>query len=158
MTLTEFLMARIAEDEKLARNAIQARYVEYETSPEWVYDGNPSGAFAARRKGSEDLAASVLIGQASSWDDSAQGGGRFARHWDPARVLAECEAKRCIVELHFTANGTSPDGPPCCNRCTEWDDYPYRVVAGDDPWPCVTLKLLALPYASHPDYDPLWRP
>ncbi len=24
--------------------------------------------------------------------------------------------------------------------------------------PCVTLRLLALPYAGHPDYQPEWRP
>jgi hypothetical protein len=25
-------------------------------------------------------------------------------------------------------------------------------------WPCQTLRLLALPYADHPDYRPEWKP
>lgn len=50
------------------------------------------------------------------------------------RALAHCEAKRRIIRLH-----------PC-------DD----CGAGDDP--CETLRLLALPFDVHPDYDERWRP
>jgi hypothetical protein len=56
--------------------------------------------------------------------------------WDPARVLAECEAKRRIVELHG-----------CYHSCRS-SDY-----AGD----CPTMDLVALPYASHPEYREEWR-
>ena len=51
----------------------------------------------------------------------------LARH-DPARVLAECEAKRQIVQ-----NAQDP---------------------GDD----LFVAILALPYADHPDYREEWRP
>ena len=51
--------------------------------------------------------------------------------WAPrARVLAECEAKRLIVQR--------VDG-------SELEDLPL-------------LGYLALPYAEHPDYQPQWRP
>ena len=42
------------------------------------------------------------------------------------RALAECEAKRRIVEVHG-------------HRC-----------------PCATLRALAQPYRDHPDFDPEW--
>jgi hypothetical protein len=58
----------------------------------------------------------------------------------PARVLAECEAKRRIVELAHK----------------QFDKVPVDGVAElvfDE-----VLVLLALPHADHPDYDPAWRP
>jgi hypothetical protein len=56
-----------------------------------------------------------------------------ARH-DPARVLAECEAKRRIVDS---------------------EGSPY--VEGHVP-ATRTLRFLALPYADHPDYRQEWKP
>jgi hypothetical protein len=61
----------------------------------------------------------------------------------PARVLAEVEAKRKIVDL--------------------WED-PYEVPEHERERyfeaerTTEILRLLALPYARHPDYDEAWRP
>jgi len=116
MTLTEFLLARIAEDEAFARTAM----------------GDGDGWWASWNR---------------PWDDGqhrdlAVDGVRLAtlptsidehvcRH-DPARVLAECAAKRKIIaECRSTK---TPVG------------YSY-----------LTLTYLALPYADHPDYLPEWR-
>jgi hypothetical protein len=56
--------------------------------------------------------------------------------YDPARVLAECEAKRRIVQEY---------------------DWAYRQTSGDGLW--IALRLLALPYADHPDYrEEEWKP
>lgn len=68
-------------------------------------------------------------------------------HWDPARVLAECETKRRIIEL-----------PARNHECSTYDhhgeiDHCTWVI--DD---CSTLLLLALLYASHPNYREKWRP
>lgn len=114
MTLTEFLLARIAEDEAVAR--------AYEDGDNWpnpyIGDGDSS-----------DLA----------WVDRFTAG----------RVRAECEAKRRIVELHEGAHECSTyDTEGEIDNCT-W------VLATDM---CSTLRLLALPYADHPDYDEAWRP
>lgn len=87
MDLTEFLLARIAEDQRWAEDY-------YPPPPMWI-----SG-----------------------------------------RLLAECEAKRRIVELHGSVD-------PC-----DAHDASFRTV------PCDTIRALALPYADHPDYDPTWRP
>lgn len=73
-----------------------------------------------------------------------------ARH-DPARVLREVESKRRIIELHRSvrvrstgsAGGTIED----CQMC---DHFPAQ-------YPCLTLRLLALPYADHSDYREEWR-
>lgn len=51
--------------------------------------------------------------------------------WYPDTILAECEAKRRIIE--------------------EWG--PFETYNGEE-----LLKVLALPYADHPDYRQEWKP
>ena len=68
----------------------------------------------------------------------------------PARVLAECAAKRAIVELHVEAVRYVSIGRPeveslGCETCAGYD--------GPLTYPCPTLRHLATPYAEHPDYD-----
>ncbi len=112
MTLVEFLLSRIEEDEAECRREIEDGY----------------------------------------------GGERTDSGWTSVRVLAECEAKRRIVELH-EAGGTYPvgdgDGPrqAYCATCGSGEPYEYPT-----PWPCDTLRLLALSYVDHPDYREEWRP
>ena len=102
MTLTEFLLARIAEDEDIARNTM--------ASMKWS-----------------------------------------------TRVLAECEAKRRIVELH--ADGGNSQGyddtgygeyDHACTECGAFGEYGIE-------WPCATLRALAYVYAGHPDYRQEWK-
>lgn len=113
LTLSEFLLARIAEDEVVARA----------TASGWT--------------GPEAMGA-------------IEGG--FTVFVDPARVLAECEAKRRIADLHKNEGVHSPSCLTCAGEVdpdghTEWMH-----------WPCDTILLLALPYAGHPDYREEWRP
>jgi hypothetical protein len=58
------------------------------------------------------------------------------------RVLAECEAKRRIVELHSRDH-------ECPAAIGIWDAL--------DIDPCPTLLVLAQPYADHPDFRDEWR-
>ena len=104
MTLTEFLLTRIAEDE---------RRVEFVRG--FIPDEGDQGEYI-----------------------------------NPARVLAECEAKRRIVELHSWG-----EGHECSvyDRTGEVDNCRY-VIGGE----CSTMQLLALPYADHPEFRPEWRP
>jgi hypothetical protein len=82
----------------------------------------------------------------------------IARH-DPARVLAECAAKRAIVEEHQPVDYTSMgmESPNACHICGidagmgEWEWL-------RDSWPCPTLRALAAVYADHADYRDEWRP
>lgn len=61
--------------------------------------------------------------------------------WYVARVLAECEAKRRIVEEHRP-------GSDVCDA----HDASFKTVD------CDTLLFLALPYADHPDHRQEWKP
>ncbi len=89
-TLTDFLLARIAEDE-------------------------------ARAAGIEGL-----------WID------------DRGRVLAECEAKRRIVDWVIGVKASS-------GRPPGFDPADAEALTH-------ALLLLALPYADHDDYDEAWKP
>lgn len=84
------------------------------------------------------------------WDEHAV--GEYKAHFDGRRMLAECEAKRQIVELH--EHQTLGNDLIGCRECD-------RSVDGDlnySGW-CDTLRLLALPFADHPDYRAEeWKP
>ena len=56
---------------------------------------------------------------------------------DEARVLAECEARRRIVEIA---------------KSSESGEVGWYLTFD------LALKAITLPYADHPDYDPTWRP
>lgn len=64
----------------------------------------------------------------------------------PSRVLAECAAKRKIIEAHAE---------------DYWQLYETRpavcVICGPE-YPCPSLRFLAEPYRSAPGFDPLWLP
>jgi hypothetical protein len=70
--------------------------------------------------------------------------------WDPTRVLAEVDAKRRIIDEHGSYSGYGTH----CDTCR----HPTDDVAAGEPWPCPTLRLLALPYADRPGYRNEWRP
>jgi hypothetical protein len=77
----------------------------------------------------------------------------------PERVLASCAALRAIVKLHRHEEASS-------HVPRYEDDEPFGCVICAQPtgswitWPegwCLTLRLLAQPYADHPVFDPAWR-
>jgi hypothetical protein len=118
MTLTEFLLARTAEDEAVALGLLAKHSRQYQHS---------------------GPAAEVW----SDSDDNEVEGVSLS----PTRMVAECEARRRIVEHH----GQSVVEGDLCSICTE-------VGPDAQGWPCLTLRLLALPYSDHEDYDEAWRP
>lgn len=126
MTITEFLLARIAEDETVATAAQERTKRE----PWWV-DGpaQVSGKFWVYATGEKF--------------DEPMVADHIARH-GPARVLAECEAKRRIIETLVL--------PYIAER--------RRLMNGQPSWgdehPDLLL-LLALPYADHPDFREEWK-
>jgi hypothetical protein len=74
---------------------------------------------------------------------------------DPARVLADIEAKRQIIELHKSAKlsylPSRERGCVTCSTAQTWDAQANEAN-------CQTLRLLAAPYGDHPDYRDEWRP
>lgn len=82
---------------------------------------------------------------AADWDRVAgDADSMLVSMFSPARVLAEVESKRGMVELHQT-------------QFADGDPY-QRCLADGADYPCATLKLLALPYADHPECHPSWLP
>lgn len=106
MTLTDFILARIAEAEAVARRAGE-------------------GLTALNATGVQVMGVEV---------------------YSPARVLAECKAKRRIVALHRVEEDSWGGH---CVECA------YRYSAGPE-WPCQTLLHLASIYNDHPDFQPEW--
>ncbi len=91
---------------------------------------------------------------------SVRGASLAFTDWDlgpgnPARVLADCKAKRQIVELH------ADDQPNCMGGYREGlmhGDIIRSVRLNGAPIGyCDTLLALAAIYADHPDYQEAWR-
>jgi len=110
MTITEFLLERIAEDEAVAREV--AERVDPDRKGTVYYEDTDGSAASAYF----DV-------------DYSQGGYTITA----ARVLAECESKRRMIDLSTSLCWGNEDD-----------------ASGD------VLAILALPYASHPDYRAWW--
>ena len=131
LTIADFLLERIAEDEQVAREASHPTGWRYDpgkvnsvSREESVFAG-PRGAKA------------VTIASTGPEDDrQSMMDARHIARFDPDRVLAECKAKREIVEECERSMLNDSD-----SSAAEW-----------------IVGRLAAVYASHPDYDPAWAP
>lgn len=133
MRIDEFLLARIAEDEAVARDVSPLdgaeRFGHYRTRPS--VSGLPIG-----------------------WSDQ-RAEQHFAR-WDPARVLAECAAKRAIVEQHRPDVGYIVLYAHRDREAAEAGGRETMPVFASAPQNPACLRALAAVYADHPDYQPEW--
>lgn len=86
-------------------------------------------------------------------DDGSEFDEVFGFRNGPARVLAECDAKWRIIADH---KPVEVDGGFRCGSCGPCVDCAWD--AGANEWPCITLRLLALPYADRPGYRQEWAP
>lgn len=139
--LAEFLLARLGEDEAVAREAADSESFEGGNAswcPGWLGTGIRhlvrNVDVECYEPGHEDDPA--LCGRPARY-----AGTHIARH-DPARVLVECEAGRRIVEQL-------------------WDYVAAPDPTSSDPSGTQALwivKQLALPYAGHESYREEWKP
>jgi hypothetical protein len=158
MTLTEFLLARVAEDEAIARAATPGPWYWEEPSTEkWPMCDE---SLVSRDRDEKGYERRVLVGwgyDASGIEGSDEDRAHIAHH-DPARVLAECTAKRQIIDIHSSPFDDIAEAAEQRGSAWEWftDDErtltrpQYLVSRG-------ALRVLALPYAGHPDYRDEWR-
>ncbi|MGZ4560260.1 MAG: DUF6221 family protein [Mycobacteriaceae bacterium] len=134
--LATFLLRCIEDDERVAREAAdeierldQAFEVDQQ---EW-------------RRWSRPFASASASGPVATFVDAQA----------PARVLAECAAKKAIVEEHETIRaaypGTTIETDPCCETCSAGGEYPGE-------FPCRTLRLLAQPYRDREGFREEWAP
>jgi hypothetical protein len=116
--LDEFLLARIAEDKRMAAQAGAA----------WPAEGIGERVPAPARE-------------------------HVDRH-DPEAVLADCAARWRLV---LACRELRPEVAFVGSRQAGLADFPVPPVDAHQ-LAALTLALLALPYADHPDYRPEWRP
>ena len=125
LSLTSFLLARIAEDQE---DAYQAQ---------------------------------GLLGIVTDWHTVeklrerglTRADARHVNRWSSQRVLAECEAKRQIID-HRTYGGDGCGGHPgpYMPHGDYGTGYCYRV--DEEEW---DLRYLAAVYAGHPDFEEAWH-
>jgi len=155
MNLTEFLEERIAEEAAMAQAAIDD-------------DSGQDGGFEDKFNELTRPPSGVGFAQGGFGDACA----RMIVWNTPRRVLAECEAKRRIIEWHQS-------WPVLAEKPPEWevpaghDDLSsmtfrmsqeiawmtqreYVARFGDQPPTAPILKFLAVPYKDHPDFNPAW--
>lgn len=122
--LTDFLLARIAEDEQALEDAAVAEAENLRR------DGLPNSTAAEVRE--------YWLRPPGSTGDPVEDQPTPWRRW-----LAECEAKRRITELAIEHQG-----------------YVDHELGGPDTDPdeIEILRVLAVPYADHPDYREEWQP
>jgi len=151
--IVEFLLARVAEDEADARAADGSRWFHQDKLVSFEALG-PDGDWV-------DVSAPISV-------DTRANGHHIAR-WSPARVLAECEAKRRIIALHEEWP-VLIQTEPTIEEASDLGNFAYRAsqqiawatnreyVArfGTEAPTTRVLLALALPYAQHPSFDPRW--
>ena len=123
MTLTDFVLARIAQDEEAALGC-----------PPWpwrlatIEDENRKDVFA----GDTVLAADgePIMEPFAPSNRQQYAVARHVSHWEPARVLAECQAKREQIK------------------------QAQALQIENDP----ITRAMATVWANHTDYEPGWRP
>ncbi|MCX4801770.1 DUF6221 family protein [Streptomyces sp. NBC_01214] len=133
--LVQFLRDRLDEDEQAAQQAIACEFL---TSGQWLARGPYGDDDRFGNMQSEQN--EQIIEDGLLWGTVAH----IARH-DPARVLAEVDAKRRLLAIH--RRFVDEPGQAClgCAGGIEWEA-------------CPVVRLLALPYADHPYFREEWRP
>lgn len=131
-SLAAYLRARLDEDEATAR----ARLAEL-PSP-WLVERD-------RRNGGWQVVTQqgFIVAREDDGGLSEEHARWIAATADPGRALAEITAKRAVVR-HHSAEYAPLVADTHCPAC-------------GDMMPCPTLRYLAQPHASRPDFDPAWR-
>jgi len=149
ITITEFLLARVTEDEQQARDAIRDRWGRiHEHGHDWARD------------------LQSVDRDATAWQDA------HAAKWWPARVLRECEAKRAIIRQHEGwpvlvereerfPELTRTDGLPgisiAMGRQIAWlTEREYIKRFGTEAPTAPMIQTLAAVYRDRPEYREDW--
>ena len=116
MTLDEFLLARITEEDA-------------------------------------DVRVEVEVHREAGFTDEQIDGHGYVGDWGPARVLAECDARRQLIH-EWQTFGNVAQVTPRDERGLHVQLSAVGITQGLER----ALRHMALPYADHPDYQPDWKP
>jgi hypothetical protein len=137
--LTTWLRAQLEDDERVARAAAE-RCGCHGGVPDWDFaDDGEDGRIVVRDDPHPNVSRRLSKRWNRSYDDLFAA-RHIARH-DPARVLAEVEAKRRILDW-----------------LDKSEDWMFDKSYGGQPDCDAVRALLALPYATRPGYRDEWRP
>lgn len=163
-----FLSERVAEDETVARNALDAS-VEKVWVAERTYgdiygidlrtSDEESHLYVADERDADGYLPPEAFSYFEMWI------AQHIAHFDPERLLADCAAKRAVLSVHSVVTLERK-----CNAINGKLVKPYTLVVvycsgcqmdtdRDEYTPadeCETLRALAAPYSEHPDFDPSW--
>lgn len=138
MNINEFLEARIAEDEAVARAS---------TVSPWVWDDDEKSFL---RSGDESVLSAYGMHTEGFIDAKPEDREHIAR-WNPPRVLTECAAKRAIMKRAVEASD---------DRSQVIDEYCVGQAEMEDAYASdpglLIIRSLASVYADHPDYQQEW--
>lgn len=145
--LVTWLRGQLDEDERVAREAGPGPWMAITTRD---FTGGPDSAL--------DLGGPTGRVVLAGWFDDDPIRPPESEHiarWDPARVLAEVDAKRRILD-EILAYESKIDGEwGCCHSAEGIAAGQCPDIRPDD---IHAVRLLALPYADRPGYREEWRP
>lgn len=133
--LTVWLAEQVAGDERVARLASRGPWsVNDRTFPESIHDADGDNVISG--------------GEARIFD------AFHMEAWNPARVLAECDAKRRIIARHAPriAREGPNQGELICG-CSDGTDEFLSTT-----WPCADVRDIASVFADRPGYRQEWTP
>ena len=140
--LITWLRAQLDEDERVARAASVGPWLTKRADS--VYADETTVVLQPGPL--PDWATLVVPPQEEGGEGIDPGNAEHIARWDPARVLAEIDAKRRILEIHHHIecqhDRYGPDGD--CAEC-------------GNEYPCETVHLLAQPYAGHDGWREEWQ-
>lgn len=151
VTLVEFILARLDEDERVALAATPSPWRIDPRDPNVILEPFPIDSVGM----AGDRQRNLFTGQISNRRGQSVSDARHIARHDPARVLADVAAKRLQIDMTFRYEATIDGEWGCCHEADS-------IARGECPATPVDgirmLRLLALPYAEHPGYRSEWSP
>jgi hypothetical protein len=148
-----FLRARLNEDEQAAHGAMWCK-----DAGVWRAEPSPYETRGARQRWYiEDSLDDGVVSYVNPVASDDEGAARHIARHDPARVLREVGAKRRILDEMVPVLDALGEIAYSEGQGAPWPGRPGEYMTDREPSEHL-LKLLALPYADHPDYQKKWRP
>ncbi|MET9729248.1 DUF6221 family protein [Streptomyces sp. NPDC006458] len=146
----QWLRAQLDYDEQIARAASAPDIQGQDPQPSWAARHYPTGDTGGPRQATVTARGTLVASELNPWNiDVAMARVVHMAEHDPARVLAEVEAKRGVLRQYDELREQVRHPVSAESRARA------RALQGEIG---DVLCLLALPYADRPGYLDEWRP
>lgn len=155
MTIVEFLIARLDEDEAVANatTSVPVAGCWKAARDKHAADGAPLFLVQGddpHEPGTMEYTSTEIIAYSAEWQTEAEANLRHIARHDPARVLREVAAKRERLALYVEVTDILFHG-------SSGDRIKYQRESGRFEALDVEVRRDAAIYADHPDYKPDWN-